>query len=298
MTLDHWKPLLGASPRVLEFASPIAALDAADASGVSVEVDQMLNHSGGFYGKHTGEQMRDRLLNGDPELTNALRALDKLIVKYDAATIGKARVASYDTGALIAPLALSGNPRCFRYKKRVPLPTSELVIAYDVGVSGSVTPKEIQTRGLLIAAAAKIISRTRPVRVQILDTSRQGSSQCALIVNFKSTPLNVNKLLYAMSSARFTRGVMMHSAPIYEHTHSLPRQSQTFGLIGWVSGMDKEEMANPKGKAYRALKIHNRVHDLAYFGPAHAKWSKAALADPVAWLQDFVAAQTSPQPTH
>lgn len=171
----------------------------------------------------------------------------------------------------IVPEFLAGVPECMRRRVSVPDERAPINIHVSVSASAGVSAEQIEARGAAILALVLLLSRDRPISLNVLEIGRrEDGADSVLSVPINTTPLDVATAAWALSSAAFFRRLILgvHCA-INPAASSFPSDHST-NRAGCMRRICTELGGDPE----RDLLIDGvRVGD-------------AMLNDPVAWVQE------------
>lgn len=286
---------------VAVFDSPGQFIDAvSDLPGVTLTREEMLSlRHEAFYSGETWATMRQRAGEGDAETAKRAAALMAQIARVPYATPKRQRVASpYGRVSVGAYLASDPMP-CRRHVKK-PSPHAPVSIVVSLNSMATVAARDLEKRGVAIAALVRRLTSDRPVSLYLSRFSVAGSAASCMLVKFPTAPLDSHRLAYLLASQGFARGAgfAFHrsGAVLFKRAGA-----------GTVSDVSKSGYINFAGNAsYSQTRNCNYAADLREFfktdllyipgsDPANKEFN-LMVENPVAWVNETMAELTKANP--
>lgn len=281
------------------FDTPGQFTDALDGlSGVTATREEMGDASArDFYSGETWRTMQLRAVEGDAETAKRAAALMAQIARVPYDTPKRQRVASpYGRVSVGAYLASDPMP-CRRHVKKAS-PHAPVTIVVSLNSLANVSARDLEKRGVAIAALARRLTSERPVALYLSRFSAAGGVSSCMLVKFPTAPLDSHRLAYLLASQGFARGAG------FAFHRSGKELFQRAGA-GAVSDVSKSNFIAFAGSAgYSQTRNCAYASDLRDFfktdllyipgsDPDNSDF-KLMTRDPVAWVNDTMAELTKP----
>lgn len=175
-------------------------------------------------------QIADYAQYGDDSLVSeAEQMIDSLSVSVE--THGRQWEPTVCGAYGVIPEYLAGRPQCMRGMKHVESESSPVRLVVDLFASCGATGKQLRDRGIVILSLAMLLSRHRPVSLEILLSTTKNYSNpepCGLLIPVPSRPFNVS-VVSSLFRPAFVRKLMFaYAGKVLKVDSSIPADS--YGL--------------------------------------------------------------------
>lgn len=254
-----------------------------------------------FFGGETWPVVAERAVSGDKDLAKRAAAIMSQIDAVHYATPKRQRVAS-PFGRVRTGNLLAGDPMPCVRKVKVAANHAPLSIVVSVNSSGNTPAAQLEARGVAIAALIRRLSAERPVSLYLSRFCVVGygsdSANTAALVKFPTTPIDVYRLSYLLSSQGFARGAFFafHTSArqIYKDAGMHCKSQVGSDAIGPAGGAQYSQQANcPYQRDLKAF----FGHDVLYIPGAYSYLPdyQQMIDNPVGWVNATMDKLTRPK---
>lgn len=159
-----------------------------------------------------GESVADTLRYARHGKVDIVPAAERLIERLSAVCEPAIAIWQPDVSGAYPIVAefLAGRPDCMRRRVAAPDERAPINIHVSVSASGAISAEQIEERGAVILALVLLLSRQRPITLNVLEIGRQANgSDSVLSVPVNCHPLDIATAAYALTSAAFFRRLIL-----------------------------------------------------------------------------------------
>lgn len=248
-----------------------------------------------FYGGVTWDDLDRLVVEGDKDVADRAKALLAKINAATPATIKRQRV-SRPFGRAVTGAYLSNDPMPCRARVKVKTDNAPLTIAVNVASSGMTSARDLEKRGIAIAALVQKVSVSRPVKLSLVGAAQcYGSSSVAWSCDFPTRPLDAYRLAWLLSNQAFARGMgfacYRSASNLYALAGSSAKPCHYTDSIKWFE--NSQTYSNDRGPATLGDDLSKHWRGEVFYIPSAGcdgnNYYKM-LQDPVAWINENVTA--------
>lgn len=281
---------------VTVFASPNELMQfVAKTDGGKAQASEMETVST-FYSQETMRDVEKGAIEGNAEYAKSSASLMSKIEAAHIPTTKRKRVSS-PYGRVSVGAYLAGDPMPARRKVKADDLKAPITVVVSLNSMGEVESADLEKRGVAIAALVRRLVKERPVKLLLSRFSECDSVNTCMLVEFPTTPIDVFRLSYLLSSQGFCRG-----AGFAYHRSAKDIYAMAGKVTYDVSASRSIMFAG--GRAYSQSRHCNYSRDLSAFLNCEVLYIpgssgdnpdfKLMTRDPVAWINDTVASLASP----
>ena len=169
------------------------------------KMNNEMKYEPSFYSGETWQDMKNKSVDGDKDTAQKAARLMAAIDAVSKPTLKRQRIAS-PYGRVSVGAYLASDPQPCRRKVAMPRDDAPLSIVVSLNSMAGVDASDLHKRGVAIAALARRIAAARPLSLYLSRFSACGGINSGMLVKFPTTPIDVYRLAYLLSSQGFARG--------------------------------------------------------------------------------------------